>query len=205
MKSELSHTLQPNATIRSVLTSSLEPDVLDALILGCTIRKHNAAVTGGTMKRRMYFNFEDCTLRVEHLIPLVQSFMSAQKGVYYIYKCYRATEWSNSVKGKERMTRKGGRQPPYLDKSMNDRTMSLVQRGSGESLVATFDTVEEYNLWLGALGCMQNETEKYFSFFFNALEEQQCKKNLLRMGKSNGVWSSVMNRRNNKYRGKENV
>ncbi|GMH62726.1 hypothetical protein TL16_g03540 [Triparma laevis f. inornata] len=200
MKSELSHLLPPTSTVRSVLTSSLNPSASDALILGCTIRKHAASPSGGTHRRRVYFNFEDCTLRVEHLIPLVQSFMSAQKGIYYIYKCYRAKEWRKSRKGKERMTRNKGGTAPYLDERMNDRTLSLVQRGNGESLVATFDTVEEYNLWLEALNCMQACTEQYFSFFFHELEEEQCKKNLMRIGQSNGVWSSLQ-----KKKGKENL
>ena len=89
---DISHMLPLGATIRSILTNELSDEVTGRLITGCTVRKHNS--TGeGVIRRKMYINFEDGTLRVEHLIPLVQSFMREQKGTYYLYKCYRACPW----------------------------------------------------------------------------------------------------------------
>ena len=61
---------------------------------------------------------------------------------------------------------------------MKDRTISVVTRGGGESLVATFDTVEEYEVWLEGLRFLQNQTGKYFSFFFQELEHAQCKSSI---------------------------
>ena len=133
----------------------------------------------------MYLNFEDGTVRVEHLIPLVQSFMSDQKGVFYLYKCYRACPWEKSRKGKERMMKNKG----YLDPSMNNRTISIVTRGAGESLVATFDTVEEYEMWLHGLRAMQNQTGKYFSFFFNELEALQIRKSIRKIAQKR--WAAL--------------
>jgi len=89
-----SHTLPPGALVRDVLSAGA--GLMDAGVLsrGCVVTKFGAS--GSPRSRRVYFNFADGTVRLTHVVPLAQSFMSPSKGVFFLYSCYKPTCLSGS-------------------------------------------------------------------------------------------------------------
>lgn len=184
----MSHTLPAGTTVRSLLTECIEPVTVDDLIKGASIIKHNAA--GGTTRRRIYLNFDDGTLRIQH--TFFQSFFSDnRKGVYYLFKCYEASPWEQSARGKARMFKNKA----YAKPEMNTKTLSLVMRGGGEALVATFLEQEDYDRWITALITLQTLTNRYFSFFAGKLLAESSKISVGRLSRSSGVWAAMADKR----------
>jgi len=124
---DISHTLNADASVYAVLSSCTTDDMSGRLIRGTAVTKHNAG-TAGVSRRKIYLNFDDNTIRVQHTVPLFQSFMSETKGVFYLYKCFAACHWENSERGRDRMLRNRS----YLDSDMSANTLCLVQRGGAE-------------------------------------------------------------------------
>lgn len=83
----------------------------------------------------------------------------------------------------------------YAKPDMNTKTISLVLRGGGEALVATFASQEEYDKWILALSTLQRCTNTYFSFFAERLLNESSKMSVGRLGRSRGVWAALANMR----------
>ena len=189
---DMSHLLPPTSTVRSLLTGAIDVEVAGDMIRGALVTKHNAA--GGTARRRIYFNFNDGTVRVQQTFPFIQYFIGRPKGVYSIYKCYVASPWEGSNRGREKMLRNKS----YVDPSMKDRTLSLVVMGGSDYLVVTFDKQADYENWLGALQRMQAVTTTYFSYFASRLGKETCRKTFKRLNLSQTPWASMASKVRNR-------
>ena len=79
----------------------------------------------------------------------------------------------------------------YLDSSMRRNTLCLVQRGSTESLVLTFDGDEEYDFWLGGVRTVQVQSYQYHAFMCRELQKSSNVVSMDRIRRSKGVWASL--------------
>ena len=79
----------------------------------------------------------------------------------------------------------------YLDSRMHRNTLCLVQRGSTESLVLTFDGDEEYDFWLGGLRTLQVQSYQYHAFMCRELQKSSNVLSMDRIRRSKGVWASL--------------
>ena len=73
--------------VKDVLGPSLGIMEASELSSGCNVTKFGSK--GGPRQRRVYFNFSDGTMRLTHSVPLFQSFMSENKGIFFLYSCYK--------------------------------------------------------------------------------------------------------------------
>ena len=192
---DFSNRISKYSTIREVMEDSLNADYIlcNKLVNGTNVTKHTS--TKGTVRRFLYVNFQDCTVRCTHVVGAIQSFMSAEKGIYYLHRCYKPSHYADCGEGRSKLEGKELISADFssdnrLQDEVRARTLSIVMSGGRESITVTFDTMEEYVTWRDALQAIHRSCVRYYSFFYNQLSSVAADASLKRASKG-GVWTQI--------------